>query len=76
MSFVLRRLRDNLWSGRLDIFPEDRLVHGFSARQGGVSAAPFDTLNMALHVGDDPTRVWENRRRSFTAMYDPSGTRH
>ena len=68
MSFVLRRLRDNLWSGRLDIFPEDRLVHGFSARQGGVSAAPFDTLNMALHVGDDPTRVWENRRRYFAAI--------
>ena len=68
MSFVLRRLRDNLWSGRLDIFPEDRLVHGFSARQGGVSAAPFDTLNMALHVGDDPAHVWENRRRYLAAL--------
>ena len=68
MSFVLRHMRDNLWSGRLDIFPEDRLVHGFSARQGGVSPAPFDALNMALHVGDDPALVWENRRRYFAAL--------
>ena len=68
MSFVLRHIRDNIWSGRLDIFPEDRLVHGFSARQGGVSPAPFDALNMALHVGDDPARVWENRTRYFAAI--------
>lgn len=68
MSFVLRHTGGNLWSGSLSIFPEDRLVHGFSARQGGVSAAPFDTLNMALHVGDDPAHVWENRRRYFAAL--------
>ena len=68
MSFVLRHIRDNIWSGRLDIFPEDRLVHGFSARQGGVSEAPFDTLNMALHVGDNPAHVWENRRRYFASL--------
>ena len=68
MSFVLQHIRDNLWSGRLDIFPEDRMVHGFSARQGGVSPAPFDTLNMALHVGDDPAHVRENRRRYLAAL--------
>ncbi|EKU71804.1 peptidoglycan editing factor PgeF [Selenomonas sp. F0473] len=73
MSFVLRRVRDNLWSGRLDIFPEDRVAHGFSARQGGVSEAPFDTLNMALHVGDDPAHVWENRVRYMHALgLDPA----
>ena len=68
MSFVLRHMGNNLWSGRLDIFPEDRLVHGFSARHGGVSSAPFDTLNMALHVGDDPALVWENRTRYLHAL--------
>ena len=68
MSFVLQRIGDNLWNGRLDIFPEDKVVHGFSARQGGVSAAPYDTLNMALHVGDDPAAVWENRVRYMRAM--------
>lgn len=68
MSFVLRHLGNNLWSGRLDLFPSDALVHGFSARQGGVSAPPYDTLNMALHVEDDAAAVWENRRRYCAAL--------
>lgn len=39
-------------------------VHAFcSARAGGVSAAPYDTLNLGDHVGDDPVAVAENRRR-------------
>lgn len=32
-------------------------------RNGGVSAAPYDTLNLGIHVGDDPSSVLENRRR-------------
>jgi len=39
-------------------------VHAFcSERAGGVSAAPYDTLNLGDHVGDDPLAVAENRRR-------------
>ena len=39
-------------------------VHAaFTLRTGGVSAAPFDTLNIAMHVGDSPDAVTENRRR-------------
>lgn len=34
-----------------------------SERDGGVSAAPYDTLNLGDHVGDDPLAVAENRRR-------------
>jgi YfiH family protein len=34
-----------------------------SEREGGVSAAPYDTLNLGDHVGDDPLAVAENRRR-------------
>jgi len=34
-----------------------------TTRSGGVSRAPFDHLNLALHVGDDPEAVAENRRR-------------
>lgn len=34
-----------------------------STRAGGVSAPPWDSLNLADHVGDDPQRVAENRRR-------------
>jgi polyphenol oxidase len=38
-----------------------------SERAGGVSAAPYDTLNLGDHVGDDPAAVAENRRR-FAAI--------
>lgn len=33
-----------------------------TTRLGGVSAAPFDSLNLALHVGDDPAQVAQNRK--------------
>jgi YfiH family protein len=32
-------------------------------RHGGVSAPPYDTLNLAVHVGDEPEHVAENRAR-------------
>jgi YfiH family protein len=38
---------------------------GFSLRGGGVSTNSFSTLNLGLHVGDDPRAVLENRRRFF-----------
>jgi YfiH family protein len=33
----------------------------FSTRTGGVSAAPYDALNLGLHVADEPLRVHANR---------------
>ena len=45
--------------------------HGFSLRTGGVSEAPFDTLNFARNVGDAPAAVEENHRRFAEACgYD------
>jgi len=35
-----------------------------TTRRGGVSAGPYDSLNLGLHVGDDPEAVVENRRRA------------
>lgn len=35
----------------------------FSSREGGVSPAPLDSLNIGLHVGDDPANVAVNRAR-------------
>jgi YfiH family protein len=43
----------------------------FSLRTGGVSPAPFDSLNLALHVGDAPAAVEENRRRLGHALALP-----
>jgi polyphenol oxidase len=41
-----------------------------STRHGGVSAPPYDALNLGLGVGDDPARVVENRRRLLAAFAD------
>lgn len=34
----------------------------FTSREGGSSAAPFGSLNLGSHVGDEPTAVASNRR--------------
>ena len=39
------------------------LCHGVTGRTGGVSPAPYHSLNLALHVGDSVSCVLENRRR-------------
>ncbi len=39
------------------------VIAGVSDRRGGVSAAPYDSFNLALHVGDDPAAVQQNRER-------------
>ncbi len=33
-----------------------------TTRRGGVSGPPYDSLNLALHCGDDPVAVHHNRR--------------
>ncbi len=33
-----------------------------TTRHGGVSAAPYDTLNLGMHVGDNPQAVARNRQ--------------
>jgi YfiH family protein len=38
-----------------------------TTRQGGISAAPYDTLNLGLHVGDEGLCVLENRARLAAA---------
>lgn len=39
-----------------------------TTRHGGVSDGPYASLNLGLHVGDDPDRVIENRTRAAAAV--------
>jgi purine-nucleoside/S-methyl-5'-thioadenosine phosphorylase / adenosine deaminase len=39
-----------------------------TTRYGGVSRGPYRSLNLGLHVGDDPSSVLENRRRAARAV--------
>lgn len=44
------------------------LAHGFSTRRGGVSAAPWESLNLGRSRGDQPEAVTENHRRFSQAI--------
>jgi polyphenol oxidase len=39
-----------------------------TTRRGGVSEGPYASLNLGLHVGDDPASVVVNRRRAAAAV--------
>jgi YfiH family protein len=59
--------------GELTVYPIEFARHfGVQAfltdRTGGVSPAPYDSLNLGDHVEDDPTNVQENRRRVAEAI--------
>src|SRR5260221_13266241 len=47
---------------------ETRAVLAFSTRLGGVSAPPFDTLNLGRSTDDRPDAVTENRRRLLAGI--------
>jgi len=47
-------------------FPQ--LVAAQSTRHGGVSLAPYHSLNLGKSTADDPTNVAENRRRFCAAL--------
>lgn len=50
-------------------WPAPVRVHAVSTtRGGGVSAGTYASLNLGQHVGDDPAKVAENRRRLVAAL--------
>ena len=51
-----------------DVLENDAVTHGFSTRKGGVSPAPWDSLNLDDRRGDDIANVQENFRRLCTAL--------
>lgn len=50
-----------------DLFPP-HIVQGVFTRRGGVSPAPWESLNVGGTVGDERERVQQNRVRSFGAL--------
>lgn len=61
--------KDSLFVGRFSVWFESPVVfHGFSTRKGGVSAVPYDSLNLGLNTEDDPEAVAENVRRFCNAI--------
>lgn len=52
---------------QFDIFSET-VINAVFTRHGGVSPAPWQSLNLSISVGDDQTRVAENRTRAFDSL--------
>ncbi|MEG1918371.1 MAG: peptidoglycan editing factor PgeF [Oscillospiraceae bacterium] len=65
MSFITHRQADLTY---LTASGLDGVPHGFSTRPGGVSAPPFDSLNLGIGRGDAPEAVAENYRRFCAAL--------
>lgn len=66
--YLLREQGASAW-GEFTHFAATGLVrHAFSTRLGGVSKAPFASLNLGLHTGDELADVQENRRRYCAAF--------
>ena len=59
-----------------EVLDELGVLHGVFTRQGGVSPAPWNTLNTSITVGDDPQRVRENLLRAFQALGRPFRSRY
>ncbi len=47
---------------------EPLLVHGISTRKGGISEAPFESLNLGYGTGDNDSNVKTNRARFLQAL--------
>lgn len=56
---------------QFDIFKGQPIFHAVLTRQGGVSKAPYESLNLGGTVGDKPENVLANHQRIFQAFgYD------
>ena len=53
---------------RWDEAPDHGVAVAVTTRYGGGSVAPYDTLNLGLHVGDRPEAVIDNRARAAAAF--------
>ena len=70
MAFQLQQQGDLLYVTS-DLLTAPELTHAFSTRQGGVSKAPWDSLNLGVGRGDDLKDVEENYRRFCAALEMP-----
>src|SRR6185437_5883038 len=49
-------------------------LHGFTAREGGVSIGPYASLNLGYRVEDEREAVQQNRARALAALGRPDAT--
>jgi len=59
---------DSMVFYRFASLDNNRLAHAVSTRLGGISPAPYDSLNIGLTVGDKPERVHDNTKIMLQAL--------
>ncbi len=59
-DFVIEQ-KNNIWWGQFPLLTRSGFTNACSCRLHGGSSVAADTLNLALHVGDDPQAVLANR---------------
>ncbi len=67
MGFQIQK-KNNITYGEFSEFTEQKIFTAVSFRPGGVSSAPFDSLNMGLHTEDIKTDVLKNRELFFNTL--------
>lgn len=69
-----RFTRDNISFFRFASFAANGTIehggfdHAVFTRQGGISPAPYDTLNLSVSVPDDQANVYANRARAYATL--------
>ncbi len=59
---MLTRYKDKVTLWHFDnLTRHDNIVHFVTTRRGGYSDAPYNSLNLGLHSGDNPIKVMKNR---------------
>lgn len=66
-DFIITQ-QENIWFGSFPLLSKAGFVNACSCRLHGESDLVPDTLNLALHVGDNPDKVLRNRRRFAAAL--------
>lgn len=66
-DFIISQ-KNNIWFGSFPLLTEAGFTNACSCRLHGESAVVSGTLNLALHVGDEPELVLRNRERFAQAI--------
>ena len=67
MFYIVHSDKD-IWTGRFSSLRYPEVNAAISTRFGGISEGVYSSMNLALHVGDNPEHVIQNRQRFISAI--------
>lgn len=76
MGLMIRHESETLAYYQFETLDQPGLDHAIFTRQGGVSPAPWASLNLSISCGDLWERVARNRELAFSALGWPASSRY